>query len=73
VAGLVGFSFARAGVIKLWEPVASRVPGTKHSLFLADAFAHGTAYLAGAGGALLVCYWARQERRRRSKETKPLL
>jgi len=67
VAGLVGFSLARAGAIELWEPLATRVPRSKHSLFLADAFAHGAAYLAGAGGALLVCYWARQERRRAAR------
>jgi hypothetical protein len=73
IAGVFGFGLARVGAIRLWEPLGSRVPSGKHSLFLADAFAHGTAYLAGFVGALVICAWVRQERQRRSKDSKALL
>jgi hypothetical protein len=73
IAGFAGFSLARLGVMGLWEPFASRVPLNRHALFLADAFAHATTYLAGFVGALVVCYWVSRERRRRSTDGEPLL
>jgi hypothetical protein len=54
VAGIVGYFAARLGWVCLLEPLASRVPGEKHSAFLADLWAHSAAYLGGdAGGVVL--------------------
>jgi len=56
-AGLTGFLLARAGWVWLVEPLASAVPPDRHIPFLADLWAHNTAYLAGFVGAVVLCVW----------------
>ena len=54
LAGLTGYFLARAGVIHLVEPIASRVPPEKHIWFLADLWAHDASYLVGFLGGMVV-------------------
>jgi hypothetical protein len=55
LAGVIGYFVARSGAVWLLEPLASRVPASKHDLFLADLWAHVTAYGAGFVGGIVVC------------------
>jgi hypothetical protein len=64
VAGVIGALAARAGVVFLTEPLASKVPQGKHVLFLADAFAHTASYLAGFIGGGLLMLWVWLQRRK---------
>jgi hypothetical protein len=73
VAGIIGYFAASAGVVWLIDPLAARVPVAKHVPFLADAFAHTTAYAIGFLGGAVVLSWAWRERGRRSKSVVPLL
>jgi len=57
LAGLAGYFFGRANGVWLLEPLASRVPGEKHVLFLADMWAHNAAYGAGFLGGVGLCIW----------------
>ena len=55
VAGVIGFALANSGVLILLEPLASRVPGDKHVVFIADLWAHSASYLTGfVGGIVLI-------------------
>jgi hypothetical protein len=55
LAGLVGHVLASRGVVVLFEPLASRVPGAKHVAFLTALFAHNASYLIGfVGGIVLI-------------------
>ncbi len=53
-AGFLGSQLARAGLVILLEPLASRVPADKHVPFLADLWAHAASYLVGAVGGIVV-------------------
>jgi len=52
--GVVGYCLAQSDSISLLEPTSSRVPRDKHSLFLADLWAHNASYMVGSLGGLLV-------------------
>lgn len=55
VAGVIGFALANAGLVFLVEPLASRVPGDRHVVFIADLWAHWASYLTGfVGGIVLI-------------------
>ncbi|HZN42043.1 MAG TPA: hypothetical protein VFD82_24800 [Planctomycetota bacterium] len=55
VAGVIGFALANAGLVFLVEPLASRVPGDRHVVFIADLWAHSASYLTGfVGGIVLI-------------------
>jgi hypothetical protein len=56
-AGIAGYHAARAGHVWLLEPLASKVPADRHTLFLADLWAHIAAYLAGLLGGIALCAW----------------
>lgn len=57
IAGTIGFFVAQAGGVWLLEPLSSRVPVEKHSLFLADLWAHLAAYGVGFVGGIVLCGW----------------
>jgi hypothetical protein len=59
IAGVIGYLVANEGWLRLFEPLASRVPTNKHSAFIADLFAHNASYIAGAitGIWLIVRTW----------------
>jgi hypothetical protein len=55
IAGFAGYYSATKGWIALVGPLAAAVPANRHSLFIADSFAHNMSYLAGAiGGIVLI-------------------
>lgn len=55
VAGLIGWLLAQAGVVRLVEPMARRIPVDRHAVFLADLWAHSASYLFGfLGGAFTI-------------------
>ncbi len=56
-AGITGYYEANAGRISLTGYLASRVPIARHNLFLADLWAHRTAYGVGFFGGLVLCVW----------------
>lgn len=64
ITGFVGFEIAKAGYIRLLEPLASQVPAEKHIAFLADGCAHIASYASGIiGGIVLwVSTWRRRSR-----------
>jgi len=68
VAGVVGYALAHAGTTHISYIVAARVPTVKQVAFIADAWAHESAYNVGAIGGILVCAWAWRERGRRRQE-----
>lgn len=57
LAGVVGYFVADAGGVRLFEPLASRIPAERHVLFLADLWAHNAAYGAGFLGGVGLCIW----------------
>jgi hypothetical protein len=57
IAGVIGFFVAEAGGVWLLEPLSTRVPREKHSLFLADLWAHLAAYGGGFIGGIGICIW----------------
>jgi hypothetical protein len=73
IAGIIGYMLANAGLVSLVGPLATSVPQAKHAAFLADAFAHTSAYASGFLGGLLVLAWAWRERHRRSTSSSALL
>lgn len=62
VAGVVGWSLARAGAVVLVEPLAGRLPAEWHVPFIADLWAHLAAYAVGFTGGAAVCVttWRRR-------------
>ncbi len=66
VAGSIGFATSKMGIFVLVEPLASRVPESKHAAYLADGWAHSGSYLAGVVGGIVLCI--RIWRRRSSDE-----
>lgn len=76
VAGVAGYAVARTGNVVLWEPWASRIPVAKHAAFMADLWAHRTAYGVGYFGSIFLWGWCVYRRntlkmaaRRRAMET----
>ncbi|MGO8748707.1 MAG: hypothetical protein ACLQNE_22280 [Thermoguttaceae bacterium] len=68
LAGIAGYFAAKAGVVRLFGPLADRVPATRHTLFLADLWAHLAAYGVGFVGGIAVCAWVLSRRRRLASE-----
>jgi hypothetical protein len=64
-AGWGGYLAARAGWVRLLEPLASTVPEERHVRFLADLWAHLAAYGTGILGGIVVWLWTWRERGRR--------
>lgn len=64
LAGIAGYFVARAGGVRLFGTIASRVPPAKHVVFLADGAAHLAAYGVGFFGGLALCGRVRSRRRR---------
>ncbi len=64
LAGIAGYFTATAGGVWLVEPLKSRVPYAKQTLFLADLWAHMAAYGVAFVGGILVCVriWLRRKR-----------
>jgi hypothetical protein len=69
LAGIAGYEIAKAGMLKLPEPLASRLPMARHNLFFADWWAHQTAYGVGFLGGLMLCVWVLFRRRRSGRVT----
>jgi len=67
LAGLAGYFVAESGGVWLLEPLASQVPTSKHSAFLADLWAHLTAYGVGSTGGSILCGWISLTRRRMAR------
>jgi len=63
-AGLIGFTTSKLGFFHLAEPLASRVPESRHIAFLTDGWAHAGSYLAGMVGGMVL--WIVTWRRRAS-------
>jgi hypothetical protein len=57
IAGVVGYLAASAGVVILFEPLASRVPADRHVAFLTDLWAHCASYGSGFLGGLILIRW----------------
>jgi hypothetical protein len=55
LAGVAGFLFARTGLLSLHGWLASSIPAAKHSLFIADWWAHSASYLIGFLGGIALC------------------
>lgn len=70
VAGAIGYFVAKSGGVWLLEPLASRVPATKHYAFLADLWAHLAAYGTGFLGGIAVCGWVLFRRWRMASEAR---
>jgi len=54
VAGLIGFVTSETGLFHLLEPLASRIPSTKHTAFLVDGWAHTGSYISGVIGGIVL-------------------
>lgn len=67
VAGIAGYKMAESGMLRLPEPLASRLPATKHVPFFADWWAHQTAYGVGFIGGSVLCIWVLIRRRKMAK------
>jgi hypothetical protein len=55
LAGITGYFVAKAGGVWLVEPLRSQVPAEKHVVFLADLWAHITAFVVGFAGGVVLC------------------
>ena len=64
LVGIVGYEVAQAGILRLPEPLASRLPTTRQTPFFADWWAHQNAYGVGFIGGLVLCVWVLFRRRR---------
>jgi hypothetical protein len=64
LAGVVGYCLAKVGVLWLFGTIAERVPASKHTVFLADLWAHCAAYAVGLIGGGLICIRMFLHRRR---------
>lgn len=66
VAGTIGFLAAKAGLVVLFDPLASRVPADRHVAFLTDLWAHSASYGSGFLGGLVLIRWVWRARLRAS-------
>jgi hypothetical protein len=66
LAGLTGYILATADAVCLIEPLALRVPYSKHAAFLADLWAHLAAYVVGFVGGIAICGWIWARRRQKA-------
>jgi len=61
--GSIAYMLARNGTLFLTDPLAQRLPTTKHAAFLADCGAHLASYGIGLFGGVVLCCWIWRERR----------
>ncbi len=54
VAGMLGWTLAEYGVVRLIGRIADEVPADRHARFIADLWAHSTSYLAAFVGGVVV-------------------
>lgn len=61
-SGKIGFDQANAGEISLPSGLYSEIPKNKHSLFIADLFAHRASYAVGLFGGLMlaIATWSKR-------------
>jgi hypothetical protein len=71
IAGMSGYLVAKGGGVELLEPLRSQVPESKHAAFLADLWAHLTAYGVGFLGGLTICGWVLCQRYRLALKINP--
>jgi len=62
--GVVGWRGAAAGKFWLREPLAEKIPKDKHSVFIADVWAHNASYLGGSIGAVALAIYVWRKRGR---------
>lgn len=67
LAGYIGYILAEQGTIGLSGPLAQQIATERHSLFLADAWAHSASYGVGFLGGMTICIFAVRTRFRRAK------
>jgi hypothetical protein len=60
--GVLGYARAEAGALTVPEPFASRIPAEKHSLFLADLWAHRASYGTAYFGSIVLWGWCSYRR-----------
>jgi hypothetical protein len=73
LAGIAGYFAAKAGIVELLGSLAYRIPADKHVAFIADLWAHLTAYGVGFFGGIGVSIWVLVRRWRLAKAgRKPL-
>jgi len=65
-AGVAGYFATKADWVWLADPLYFRVPTDRHSLFIADLWAHLAAYGAGFLGGVGLCIWCIVARGRRA-------
>lgn len=63
-AGVVGHFAATRRWVWLPEPMASRVPGDRHVVFLTDLSAHMASYVGGFLGGIVLCVYVHVRRAR---------
>jgi hypothetical protein len=64
LAGIAGYSAAKAGVVQLMGSLAHRVPSAKQLALLADLWVHLAAYGVGFFGGIMLSIWILFRRRR---------
>jgi hypothetical protein len=56
LSGLLGFILADNGLIFLNKTLSQNIPESKHNQFLIAGWSHGTSYLTGFIGTLIICF-----------------
>jgi hypothetical protein len=64
LSGLLGFELAKNNIISPPDWVATRLPASAHSRFMADWWAHSASYLSGFLGGIAVCIMIYRKRSR---------
>ena len=54
-AGFAGYATAQGGGVRLVPRLAARIPPDRHTLFIADLWAHLASYAAAALGTIVLC------------------
>lgn len=64
LAGIIGFTLASKGSIRLTDAFGSKIPESKHIPFIVDMWTHSASYLFGfvGGIVLIVRIWRKRER-----------
>ncbi len=63
-AGCLGYFLTESGAIYLLPNIANQIDKTKHSLFLADGWAHVSSYLSGIIGTVVICQLILRKRKK---------
>ncbi|MBC8353405.1 MAG: hypothetical protein H8E66_15510 [Planctomycetes bacterium] len=61
-SGVLGYTLSANEVVNLVEPLRSQIPPSKHSLFIADLWAHTASYVVAFCGGLILIVYTRQNR-----------